>query len=44
MKILGRDQGSVFGDGCFSQHARRDSGVLELILPSRFANTSLGIA
>jgi len=29
MKIGVRDQGPVFGDGCFSQHVRRDGGVLE---------------
>jgi len=31
MKIVGRDQGSVFRDGYFSQHVRRDGGVLERI-------------
>jgi len=30
MKIGVGDQGSVFGDGCFSQHVRRDGGFLSL--------------
>ena len=30
MKIGVRNQGPVFGDGCFSQHVRRDGGVLSL--------------
>jgi len=44
MKIGIGDQGSVFGDGCFSQHVRRDEGFLSLSFHRDLLIHPLGVA